>query len=202
MKNFILLLIIFSALGFARNGRQFLIPSSKFNCQTCHVNSFGGYPLTLFGQDVNSNLDGNNINWAALSQLDSDGDGATNGAELGDPDGTWMPGDDQSDPSIVTDPNDPADFPTSVDAKKIFGKLKVGPNPSFNSINIDFYLKRPDFTDIEIYNSNGELIDQLDFRFRNIGLNTFSTSHSLVPGNYFIVLKQKDIIITKMIVIQ
>ena len=28
-----------------------------------------------------------------LAALDSDGDGATNGQELGDPDGTWLPGD-------------------------------------------------------------------------------------------------------------
>lgn len=47
----------------------------------------GGLPLNAFGVD----LQANGLSWAAVCALDSDGDGMTNGEELGDPDCTWTP---------------------------------------------------------------------------------------------------------------
>ncbi|MCP4504092.1 MAG: hypothetical protein GY822_29555 [Deltaproteobacteria bacterium] len=89
---------------------------SAASCGTCHVASNSGGPRNAFGQDVEDNLNNDAPDWAAIYDLDSDGDGQTNGAELGDPCGTWTGGTaprtsdiskpgDQSDQSA--DPNTP-----------------------------------------------------------------------------------------------
>jgi MYXO-CTERM domain-containing protein len=63
-------------------------------CITCHNNADGGGGcasppcLNQFGTAFNAN--GRTWN-AALAALDSDGDGYTNGEELGDPEGMWRP---------------------------------------------------------------------------------------------------------------
>lgn len=97
-------------LADARAFRVGQIPNgSKFRCASCHVNSNGGGALTPFGTEINQNYlrsDGS-VDWnAALAMLDSDGDGVSNGQELGDPDGN-----NTTDPSIeLTNPGDPNDF--------------------------------------------------------------------------------------------
>ena len=49
--------------------------------------------------------------WAPeLAALDSDGDGASNGAELGDPDGTWVAGDTNPEGEAFA-PGDPTSTP-------------------------------------------------------------------------------------------
>jgi hypothetical protein len=68
------------------------IPNSKsFKCATCHM---PGTPskdkLNPFGKDFNDNGKAWN---AAIAAKDSDGDGTTNGQELGDPSGSWKKGD-------------------------------------------------------------------------------------------------------------
>ena len=99
-----------SGLADARAFRVGQIPNgSKFRCASCHVNSNGGGALTPFGTEINQNYlrsDGS-VNWnAALAMLDSDGDGVSNGRELGDPDGN-----NTTDPSIkLTNPGDANDF--------------------------------------------------------------------------------------------
>ncbi|HJL15514.1 MAG TPA: MopE-related protein [Sandaracinaceae bacterium LLY-WYZ-13_1] len=65
-------------------------------CITCHDNADGGSGcatppcLNAFGTDFDT---GGRAWSAALAAMDSDGDGYTNGEELGDPDGTWTVGD-------------------------------------------------------------------------------------------------------------
>lgn len=90
------------------------------SCQACHVSSFGGEGWNSFGIDIlkdggaNPDANPNNQNagynhqtpiWANVCQLDSDGDGATNGEELGDPGCTWHPG----DPNPAGTPSKPGD---------------------------------------------------------------------------------------------
>jgi len=54
-----------------------------------HINPDGGGDRNQFGKDFSSN----NHQWTeALCKLDSDGDGATNGEELGDPCCEWKAG--------------------------------------------------------------------------------------------------------------
>ncbi|MBX3268638.1 MAG: putative metal-binding motif-containing protein [Sandaracinaceae bacterium] len=64
-------------------------------CITCHNNPDGGSGCDMspcfnaFGEAFNAN---GRVWNAALAMADSDGDGYTNGQELGDPMGTWRPG--------------------------------------------------------------------------------------------------------------
>ena len=80
---------------------------TEYSCNLCHT-AGGGSPRNNFGMQVEDTLDGENVDWSAVFDLDADGDGATNGEELGDPDG-----DGTADPAaVVTDPNDPNEFPS------------------------------------------------------------------------------------------
>jgi len=89
----------------ARSHRVAQIPNgSVFSCGLCHQGDVGGAPRNAFGLDVEANLVGQDANWAALFALDSDGDGTSNGAELGDPDGTWSPGDPAPEVEMVYAP--------------------------------------------------------------------------------------------------
>jgi hypothetical protein len=96
----------------ARSFRVAEIPNgSKRSCQTCHETS-QGVIFNSFGSDVRAHLVGDgaiserHVDWAALAALDSDGDGATNGTELGDPAGTWRVG-DPSPQGDISAPGDP-----------------------------------------------------------------------------------------------
>ena len=51
------------------------------SCTNCHRDPSGAY-IDPFGQD---DVEGRRPDWSALYYLDSDGDGQTNGQELGDP---------------------------------------------------------------------------------------------------------------------
>lgn len=70
------------------------------SCNTCHYSG-------AFREDFHAAGD----RWTtALAALDSDGDGVTNGAELGDPYGAWAVGrPDPGDPFRVTNPDDGED---------------------------------------------------------------------------------------------
>jgi len=90
----------------ARENRVSQIPhGNRFSCDICHTPTRG---LTDFGFDSFDFTENGNVVWERLAQRDSDRDGYTNGMELGDPNGTWRPG--QPNPSgPYTDPNDPTD---------------------------------------------------------------------------------------------
>jgi dopamine beta-monooxygenase len=90
------------------NGAE--VPNNS--CGACHLNPNGSSPpqLVQFGLDFSAA----GSSWtAALSALDSDGDGFSNGEELLDPSGSWTQGQpDPGDPVDVTNPGDATDFPT------------------------------------------------------------------------------------------
>lgn len=78
--------------AFASNPMLNDIPNGlAVGCVACHQ-QMNDPSLNLFGQDVKAGFVGGLPNWAALFDLDSDGDGQTNGEELGDPCGTWRKG--------------------------------------------------------------------------------------------------------------
>ncbi len=100
----------------ARSKRVRQVPNgATFSCNACHV-AGGGSPLNPFGLEIATNFltaagPAGDVVWGAeLAALDSDGDGASNGAELGDPDGTWAAGDANPE-SEVFHPGDPASTP-------------------------------------------------------------------------------------------
>jgi hypothetical protein len=84
---------------------------ANFGCPLCHQDGvFGAGNRTPFGAQVAGVAAGGNYDWSAIYNLDADGDGASNGLELGDPDGLWRTG--APDPEgPVTDPNDPNALP-------------------------------------------------------------------------------------------
>ena len=114
-RLFVVLVIVFVGWGQAdaRPFRVSQLPNgSMLGCASCHVNPNGGGTLTPFGRDINNNYlvpsgRTGNVQWnAMLAMLDSDGDGVSNGQELGDPDGDGM-----TDANIpVTNPGDPNSF--------------------------------------------------------------------------------------------
>lgn len=80
-------------LADARQGRQNLVPNGLENsCGTCHVSPAGGGARNAFGVQVEPAFDDGNFDWADFYNLDADGDGYSNGEELGDPEGTWTDG--------------------------------------------------------------------------------------------------------------
>lgn len=103
----------------ARSKRSGEIPNGSVNnCANCHVDPQGGGPRNAFGQMVGTDfLTGagfvGDVVWGPeLAKLDADGDGFTNGEELGDPDGSWAIGDAApGDPGAVTKPWDAESHP-------------------------------------------------------------------------------------------
>lgn len=90
---------VFADTADARPYRVDQIPSGRDNnCHNCHVSRGGGGPRNVFGTAVEEGFlfeDGDRISveWNRdLARLDSDGDGYTNGEELGDPSGSWFDG--------------------------------------------------------------------------------------------------------------
>ena len=91
------------ASGKGRDVKQ--IPNGKkFACAQCHGGSYKTADLTSFGRDYKAN----GFMWnASLAKKDSDGDGKTNGQELGDPAGVWTKGADNP-AGAVSNPGDGA----------------------------------------------------------------------------------------------
>jgi glucose/arabinose dehydrogenase len=83
-----------------------------FGCANCHVSVFGGGARNAFGNAVAQVVPPGSTSpfWStALAALDSDGDGFSNGTELGDPDGDGTP----IAGAEVTNPGDAASKPAS-----------------------------------------------------------------------------------------
>ncbi|MEZ4437023.1 MAG: hypothetical protein R3F65_31900 [bacterium] len=121
------LAVCLASTAYARGYRVDQVPGGhEFECYMCHFrNPFTR--LTVMGRDAREHLlfredyppdlpadfyvgEEGNVDWAALALLDSDGDGYTNGEELGDPAGLFMPFDPQPD-FPFTRPDRADDFP-------------------------------------------------------------------------------------------
>jgi len=106
-------LLVTSNLVEARDFRPARIPNGTvFSCSNCHINPLGGGPRTPFGEAVFSKIGGTTFDvpfWdSQLAGMDSDGDGYTNGQELGDPDGDFQ---NIGPASAVTNPGNASSKP-------------------------------------------------------------------------------------------
>lgn len=114
-----LLLSVLTNTVEARPKRPGQIPNGDVNgCSNCHMSAFGGDARNPFGLVVEadfltaSGFAGDVVWGPELAAIDADGDGATNGEELQDPNGEWRPGDPApGDPALVTKQWDPDSKP-------------------------------------------------------------------------------------------
>ncbi len=106
-RALLLVLLIGVSEAAARSFRVQMVPNgAEFSCFLCHTRPSYGGPMTSFGEAVELLVDpGSSASfWGpGLASLDSDGDGYTNGQELGDPDGDGK-ADPQFEPSHPGDP--------------------------------------------------------------------------------------------------
>jgi hypothetical protein len=92
----------------ARSFRPAMMPNGTVKgCASCHISAGGGGARTPFGNDVFAIVKGSSATpfWSeTLAKKDSDGDGFTNGQELGDPEGTATAyvGAQVSNPGVAT----------------------------------------------------------------------------------------------------
>ena len=113
--------VLFSTNVQARQQYKSDIPANRTvfgECNVCHADIAVNRARNEFGQRAQSFSDGSSVSWTGsvyrglqLFEHDTDGDGYTNGYELGDPNGTW----DASQPfpaaDITYNPSDPNDNP-------------------------------------------------------------------------------------------
>lgn len=126
--SFVFALLLIAAPSWARPFRVSDIPNgSKKGCLNCHIDEKAS-AFTDFGSDAQAKLVGagtvtqRHVDWTPLCPIDSDYDGWSNGAELGDPDCVWKAGDpDPSGP--VFNPGDQDSHPPPICGN---GKLDAG----------------------------------------------------------------------------
>ena len=170
----------------ARQWRTAQIPNGGNSCLFCHTSALGG-SRNLFGSEVEKFVafGSQTAFWnAALAALDSDGDGITNGEELGDPegDGTATPG------AKVTFPGDANSNPT---ANKMPTVSFIAP-----ANNASFEAGSPVVLTANAADSDGS-ISRVEFFVgnRKLGESTtapFSVSISLYQGNHSVIAKATD----------
>jgi len=217
--SFLIVLISASSLTFlvGRNFRVSKIPhGAEFSCNGCHTNG-GGTPRNSFGLDVESRVTagGQENFWGPdLAAIDSDGDGFSNGEELQDPNGAWIPGEAlPGDPLLVTHPGDASDFPavTSVDEfAEVPAQFNLGnnyPNPFNPTTRINFTIPQNSNVKLDIFNSLGELVRTLEDNFYSPG--TYSTlwngkdnfGYQVNSGVYIYRLSTENFVDTKRMVL-
>lgn len=172
-RNILIPLFLIAALTtsilVSQSFRVSQIPNGGVNsCANCHLNPNGGGPRNSFGQTVESgflNSQGNVVWGPSLANLDSDGDGFSNGVELQNASGVWTGG-TIGDPSKVTNPGDPQSKPnpTSLTETTIPNQYKLYnnyPNPFNPSTRIVFDIPRNEIVSLRIFDINGQLVRTL-----------------------------------------
>lgn len=210
MKFSLPLLIIVIALLFVSNlytrpWRVAQIPNgSKYQCLNCHFNIEGGGPRNPFGQTVEDNLSNGNVRWDLIFNIDSDGDGFTNGQELQDPNGQWAIGfPDPGDVNLVTKQWDPKSKPATSEIENSKSQIssEIYPNPVSNTINLRFISNYFEKSELSVFDINGNKI-YYEIMNTKIGENNIQLNLRNITsqeGVYFILFRNKYFEIKKKI---
>ncbi len=178
--SFAVIFFLNLTLAIARDFRVAQIPNGNtFQCLTCHTTPGG--PRNNFGKDISKsflNMSGNVIWGQELAKLNSDGDGFTNGQELGDPDGTWKAG--EPDPVVmggVFNPGDanskpPIGFVVNSDeipANSDVSIFEINPSPinDFAEVRID--IRKDNYFKIEIFDLSGKKVTAILDEYKTTG---------------------------------
>ena len=203
---FLAMIFLFSNTAHSRDYFPDWIPNGRINnCSNCHVSPYGGGQRTPFGETVKDNLSNGNVRWDLIFNIDSDGDGFTNGEELQDADGQWVFGKAApGNPTLVTLPGDASSKPTTSSVENEFANSNsiIYPVPTLGIINLDFISNYYENSNLELYNSNGDIVYSENIK-SNIGQNKWTlnmNNHSLNSGVYFIQLRNKYFNIRKRII--
>lgn len=202
-----LLLIFFTLEVSGRDFRVNQLPNgSKFSCGNCHTSSFGGGPRNKFGQEVEKlvGTSGQSFWGQAIALLDSDGDGKTNGEELGDPNGTWRSG--SPNPGVLASITNPGNPSSVTSVKQIAGlptefKLDQNyPNPFNPETVINYQIAEESNAKLVVFDILGKEVAVLVNENKQPGFYrvNFSAHNSQLPtGLYFYRLETKVAVLTK-----
>lgn len=217
MKYIFLSIALTMCLGFtpdaySRSFRPGQIPNGTINsCNNCHA-SLTNSARNVFGTTIeNSFLSGGDVTWnSTLANLDSDGDGFSNGVELQDAAGAWVIGmPAPGDQSNVSNPGRSSSIPTSIVDEDVVLGLTIGsisPNPFVKSVVIDYNIAVSGFINANILDINGKIVKTLISEYQFAGENQLFWDGSDNSGNYagagkyFISLVLNNKTITKSIV--
>jgi hypothetical protein len=105
--------LLVSGTALAKKPFKTKVPNGAvYSCSTCHISTNPPTSWNDFGLDVKGHMVAGQPDWATVCEMDSDGDGWTNGEELLDPECVWGPfTPDPGDTGDVTKPGDPNSFP-------------------------------------------------------------------------------------------
>lgn len=116
-SNLLLIFMCWAGLSLAADSAQAKsfrvdqIPNGDtFDCVNCHI-SQSNRSRNPFGHEVDVWLNRGDVDWSKLYFLDSDGDGYSNGRELGDPCGHWRRGQTPERLADISRPGDPDSVP-------------------------------------------------------------------------------------------
>ena len=79
--------------------------------------------------------------------------------------------------------------------------VKLYPNPAKNKVELEVKGFEPGLVQVQIYNVSGKAVRN-DSRLLFSGNENMVVMFSLAPGIYFVVLKQKDKLVKKKMVVQ
>lgn len=192
----LLAFILLTKMSLAESAFKSYVPNgSKFSCVTCHISTDGGKNWNKFGNEIKMNhMSAGKPKWStALANLDSDGDGKTNGQELQDPTGSWSNGKAQPGTlSLVTNPGDANSFSGVEDlilAKEFIEINSIYPNPANENSQVDFRIKEAGNIKIDIFGLNGNFIENVTEEYLESGDYTLKLPlKNLNNGVYYLKL--------------
>lgn len=202
----IICIVVLSSFVQSRSYRVNQLPNGNvFGCANCHISAGGGGALNDFGGQVSSGyLSSGNVVWNnTLATMDSDGDGFSNGFELGDPDGNWTSdASNPGSPNNVTNPGDPSSLAVAVQINMPdqFNLKQNYPNPFNPLTKIQFSISNDTQLKLIVFDLMGNEVKTIINEFLPMGTyvatwdGTNNNGYSQSGGIYFYKLQARDFV--------